>query len=825
MSPSAIQSESAVRLLRLVNIVPILATVLVLALLFAKTQQLDLEEHDRFSKGLRKVRELDIALNQQFLTAKQGKLYHYDSLVDLVTREQNLKRELEQAIPAFLNEQARSEIEDSLRILAETQQEKRDLLETFKMRNSVFSNSQHYFPTLITKLAAKATADQNQELAIFLENLLRDVLFYNLTPQEEILGLVQPQLDWLANHPHVGGSAVDEVDLQIVAAHVRNLVTYRAQLDAVAERIIDLPTAEQGERIYALYSRFYLQIERSIEIYRQLLYMTFVLLVALILYPLVRWQRTSGVRGQANTAPESRDKEHSANLQEINTMLESSRMAAEQAREAADLANRTKSEFLANMSHEIRTPMNAILGFTEILAGLVTDSQQKEYLSSIRASGRSLLKLINDILDLSKVEAGKFELEYGPVDPQRVFVEMEQMFAPRAAEKGLALQVEIDPDLPPGLVLDEVRLRQILVNLIGNAIKFTAAGHVRIWVQHLYPVADRSKADLVFAVEDTGIGIAAEEQQTIFGAFEQQREQHMASFGGTGLGLAITRRLVEMMGGEISVKSAVGVGSTFRVELHGVQGASADELARADRFDLDVEAVRFAPAVVLVADDVEANREVVRAYLEPYDLTVLEAADGKEAVDLVHQQRPDLVLMDLKMPNMNGMEATDQLKKDAIVRHIPVIALTTSATPDESEQFQALCESYLQKPVGRVELVAELSRFLEHEIDAPTAEAEVEEWSAESMDAANLARLPGLVADLQEQQVAWQELQEGLIIDEVEAFAGRMRELGAEYDYVPLVQWGQELGSQAELFDMEGMRRTLDAFPKQIEELNAITQG
>ena len=339
------------------------------------------------------------------------------------------------------------------------------------------------------------------------------------------------------------------------------------------------------------------------------------------------------------------------------------------AREAADAANQAKSAFLANMSHEIRTPMSAILGFTEILSRLIREPQQTDYLRSIQTSGKSLLSLINDILDLSKVEAGKLELEYEATNPRTVFEEMQAVFSQKVAEKGLDLLIEIDPDLPPAVVLDETRLRQVLLNVIGNAIKFTDAGHVKLSVRNRYPDDNRSKLDLVFEVEDTGIGIPEDQIDKIFGAFEQRAGQSINDYGGTGLGLAITRRLVEMMNGEISVTSEVGKGSTFHVTLSDLSVASVSDVVDASEEQVNPDAVTFGPATIPVVDDIAANRDVVSGYLAADEGGAeVEATDLPGLVDALREQ--DSVWQELRQTQtINEIEAFGNAMSDLGQEH------------------------------------------------------------------------------------------------------------------------------------------------------------
>ncbi len=395
--------------------------------------------------------------------------------------------------------------------------------------------------------------------------------------------------------------------------------------------------------------------------------------------------------------------------------LEQRAIELSESREKAQAANKAKSDFLANMSHEIRTPMNAVLGFTEILKNIETDNRKFRYIESIHTSGHALLKLINDILDLSKIEAGKLELQYSEVSIESLFNEIKTVFDQKITDKGLRFILETGMDIPQALILDEIRLRQILFNLVSNAAKFTEYGSVTLSAVIKVPIkAARSQVDFILSVSDTGVGIPEDQCDKIFDAFEQQKAHRGSQYGGTGLGLAITKRLIEAMGGNISVVSRVGKGSTFVALFQGVEVATATALAELEKPEFDCDAVAFERAKILVVDDIHYNRDLMKGYLDTYGFDLMEAGDGKQAIDKARQYIPDLILLDMKMPEMDGYEAADVLGNDPALKDIPVIAITASALKQDEERIRKICDGYLPKPVSRFQLIKEIMQFLPH---------------------------------------------------------------------------------------------------------------
>lgn len=384
-----------------------------------------------------------------------------------------------------------------------------------------------------------------------------------------------------------------------------------------------------------------------------------------------------------------------------------------QAKKRAEAANEAKSAFLSNMSHEIRTPMNAILGFTEILRERITDEQNNKFLETIQTSGNALLNLINDILDLSKIESGKIELHSSPVSISDLAEEMNTVFYNKICAKGLKFNIEIAPKLPTALLIDEIRLRQILINLIGNAIKFTESGSISLSAEFTEVPQANSRINLRLTIQDTGIGIPLDQQKRVFNAFEQISGQDSSRYGGTGLGLSISNRLTEIMGGKITLESTPGEGTAFTISIPAVE-ISATEHPSKQSHTLDYSAIAFEPATILITDDVDYNREMIATYLSDWNFGILFAANGKEAVSITRDSSPDLILMDMKMPIMNGFEATEIIKTDPELKDIPLIAVTASAFTEDEKQIAQYCNSYLRKPTSKSQLIAELMKYLPH---------------------------------------------------------------------------------------------------------------
>lgn len=446
----------------------------------------------------------------------------------------------------------------------------------------------------------------------------------------------------------------------------------------------------------------------------------------------------------------SRQQRVLARAREEQSAAESARVAAEaellrEREQIAAAANRAKSNFLAMMSHEIRTPMNAVLALTDTLLDDTLDPEKRKIVQTIRESGDTLLRLLNDILDYSKMEAGHISLETLAFAPDALGQNMLSIMGSRAAAKGLFLKYDADADLPAAVLGDAGRIRQVLMNLVSNALKFTQTGGITIATRCV--ARDSDYASLEWIVTDTGIGISPQKIGALFAEFSQADSSITRRFGGTGLGLAISKRLIDQMGGDISVESAEGRGTTFRVRLKLPLSATPIEVGRehADGEERLAQALARLgrPLRVLVAEDNPTNQFVIAQLLKSFDIRVTLANDGLEAVHAASGGTHDLIFMDMQMPEMDGLEATRTIRKrGGRLTTIPIIALTANAFPEDVEACRnAGMDEFMIKPIKKAQLVDTILRTISAAIPQQAAPQKQEAHSQCALDETALTAL------------------------------------------------------------------------------------
>ncbi|OIQ49741.1 Aerobic respiration control sensor protein ArcB [Pseudodesulfovibrio hydrargyri] len=440
-------------------------------------------------------------------------------------------------------------------------------------------------------------------------------------------------------------------------------------------------------------------------------------------------QRAEDALKKARDKLEDRVKQRTKELEKANMELTSKSHRLVTAMEKADAATRAKSSFLANMSHEIRTPLNAILGMSELALSIDDQERKDRYLRRVMEAGNSLLSVINDILDFSKIEASRLTLESIDFDLRRVIGGAMDLHLLAAEEKGLKLRATVAEDVPPALVGDPSRLRQIIINLVGNAIKFTETGGVTVSVRPAEPadgLASGAPVTMVFSVADTGVGIPEHKQRDIFQSFLQADDSITRKYGGTGLGLAICQLLVGLMGGELSLESREGKGSTFTFTADLKVGDPA--AVERERLEAETPPPEIAPMTVLLADDNPLNRELATTLLSEQGHRVLAVKNGIEALNALRESPFDLVLMDVQMPIMDGVSATRAIRdpnSGALDPNIPIVALTAHALKGDRERFLDVgMDDYIAKPIKMRDFYNTIARVtnLPHKAPEPKSE-------------------------------------------------------------------------------------------------------
>jgi signal transduction histidine kinase/CheY-like chemotaxis protein len=494
-----------------------------------------------------------------------------------------------------------------------------------------------------------------------------------------------------------------------------------------------------------------------------------------------------------------------------------------QAKLQAEHSSQEKTTFLANMSHEIRTPMNAILGFSELLQNDLRESKHRRYLQSIRSSASSLLLLINDILDMSKIEAGVMELNPEPTDLREICDFVHTLFSEAAAKKNIKLECEAVKDIPHALLMDRVRLRQILINLVGNAVKFTDQGTVGVrvaWEKE----PDTSHVTLIIEVQDTGVGIPQNKLDAIFEPFVQAGKHREKEKQGTGLGLSIVKRLTEIMGGTVTVASVVEQGSAFHLRFPNVPISARlpDSSKIAPFVEANLNILR--PATMLVVDDNETNRQLIAGMFVDTHHQLVFGSTGEEAVALARELKPDILLLDVRMPGMNGYEVLEEIRKLPGLEFLPIIAVTASNLFSEDNLLKERFSGFVRKPFSRHELFNELADFLPRHFKAATPEEKSDPPKKENADAIYAPVPQKLAAKLRELATEpWPSIRDSVAINESKAFARELESLGQHWRCEPLIIYAHKLSSDAENYAVTDLEKHLGEFALLVEQLEQGT--
>ena len=429
-----------------------------------------------------------------------------------------------------------------------------------------------------------------------------------------------------------------------------------------------------------------------------------VLFISVIIL-LIKVRKASGKEAEYRTLMETKEKfeqELKRHRDQLDEKINDRTRELQKAIHKAEKANRVKSEFLANMNHEIRTPLNIITGFSYLLKEKIgKDSESKEAVENIEKACENLKTLVGDILDISKIEAGKMKISSDSINIHELFYEVHEAYLPKAKEKGLELILNVDKTLPLIVKLDGTRLRQIIYNLVGNAIKFTEEGEIKISA-YASISDDNERVDLTISVKDTGIGISREQKEKMFEPFIQQDGQSTRKYGGTGLGLAICKKLAEMMNGAVSVESEEGKGSVFFLVLRNVEIGDyegKDDFSVDDPDDHDHS--RLSGMKILIAEDNVLNKSVIIKFLSGNDLKIFEVSNGRDAVSVAKKVVPDMILMDILMPELDGVSAAKLIRNDSELKKIPLIAVTALSLKNQGPEIERLFDAVIEKPFSK----------------------------------------------------------------------------------------------------------------------------
>lgn len=502
-------------------------------------------------------------------------------------------------------------------------------------------------------------------------------------------------------------------------------------------------------------------------------------------------------------------------IQNMNTNLE--KKVTERTK-TAEQANKFKSIFIANMSHEIRTPLSSILGYTDVLIENLSNEDMIKYAQNIKADGENLLKLLNDILDISKIEAGKLDFDYTPININTLINEMNNMFKKKCTEKGLRYICKKDTFLPDNFLLPEARIRQVLINVVNNAIKFTDKGFVRVSINGFNTSLYEKKYQLEIVIEDSGIGIPEENFSRIFENFQQLSSNR----SGSGLGLSITKKIIDYIGGEISLNSKIGKGTVFKIILNDIE--ITDKAINIDNLSTNINNIDFKKTNILIVDDHKASRDLLKLILKPYNLKIYETESGYKATELVQKHSIDLILLDMRIPDFDGYEVARHIKNNEDTENIIIIAVTADALKTfEKEIKEAGCDEIVKKPFTKSDIILSLMHFLEYD------KIETEEDIIENIDlleipiedSISIENLEKLYYTLNKEY--YEELKlisKKRILNELDSFVTIFKKLYEDYPITIIDIWSKRLTAAILSYDTNEIDNVIKDYEKILINLN-----
>jgi signal transduction histidine kinase/ActR/RegA family two-component response regulator len=686
--------------------------------LWHKTRAVDVRRHEAIVATMRSLATLDHSLNEQVLKVRFGLSGNYDDVVNAQEHLDTLKTQVKAgAFP--VSESEAHQISEAVSRYEQMQADKSSMIEEFKSANACLKNSLHFFPVAAER--ANSLSGSDPRSSDLLRTLVRDTLAYALRGDADLRKALEAGIAHGTELTTAPPATELKGAVRAALVHAQSILDNKTRADELLASILGMRTSQTADDLFTTYSALYTSATRASDRYRIVLYLTCLSLIGYCIWAFVRLGRSAHTLATANAdlkIAEEALRESLLAAERLNQTLEQ-RVAErtselEAAKKLAEDATRTKSDFLANMSHEIRTPMTAILGYADLMADPAQgETERLDCIQIIRRNASHLLTIINDILDLSKIEAGKMSVERIETSPTHIIADVASLMRGRALEKGLSFDVEYTGRIPRTIQSDPTRLRQILVNLTGNAVKFTQKGGVRLLCG---PAGAPNR--IRFEVADTGIGLSPEQQSRLFSSYSQADSSTTRKFGGTGLGLSICRKLALMLGGDVRVTSTPGEGSSFSVEvdtgpLEGVElFTPAGEIRdRATPEPAPLQDKPLANINILLAEDGPDNQRLISFILRKAGAQVTIAENGRIAVEkaLDSAAAYAVILMDMQMPEMDGYTASSTLRARGY--RTPIIALTANAMSEDRQRCLAAgCDDYASKPIDRNVLIQTILR-------------------------------------------------------------------------------------------------------------------